>query len=225
MGDLTENTVYATSTPARLRPKRGASIASLAHEYPPQWQVPEHAHGSDQLIYATRGVMEIASRQNLWLIPPQFAVWISAAVRHSIRMPGAVSMRTLYIRPGVAQGMPRNCAVLHVTPLLRELIVEAVRIGNLGARNGLHCALRDLVVAQLRDASAIPTFLTLPKDPRALVKYMQAHGIKDIGYIGFSDGWGDQVLAATKQSALTDGIKILADSGTRAPTPRPRRRR
>ncbi len=42
-------------------------------------------------------------------------------------------------------------------------------------------------------------------------KYMQAHGIKDIGYIGFSDGWGDQVLAATKQSALTDGIKILAD--------------
>jgi len=42
-------------------------------------------------------------------------------------------------------------------------------------------------------------------------KYMQSHGIKDIGYIGFSDGWGDQVLAATKQSAQTDGIKILAD--------------
>jgi branched-chain amino acid transport system substrate-binding protein len=42
-------------------------------------------------------------------------------------------------------------------------------------------------------------------------KYMQSHGIKDIGYIGFSDGWGDQVLAATKQSARTDGIKILAD--------------
>lgn len=42
-------------------------------------------------------------------------------------------------------------------------------------------------------------------------KYMQAHGVKDIGYIGFSDGWGDQVLAATKTSAETDGIKILAD--------------
>jgi branched-chain amino acid transport system substrate-binding protein len=42
-------------------------------------------------------------------------------------------------------------------------------------------------------------------------KYMQQHGVKDIGYIGFSDGWGDQVLAATKTSAQTDGIKILAD--------------
>ena len=40
---------------------------------------------------------------------------------------------------------------------------------------------------------------------------MQQHGVKDIGYIGFSDGWGDQVLAATRTSAQADGIKILAD--------------
>jgi branched-chain amino acid transport system substrate-binding protein len=42
-------------------------------------------------------------------------------------------------------------------------------------------------------------------------KYMQQHGVKDIGYVGFSDGWGDQVLASTKASAQADGIKILAD--------------
>jgi branched-chain amino acid transport system substrate-binding protein len=45
----------------------------------------------------------------------------------------------------------------------------------------------------------------------AVFKYMQQHGVKDVGYIGFSDGWGDQVLAATRLSAQTDGIKILAD--------------
>jgi len=42
-------------------------------------------------------------------------------------------------------------------------------------------------------------------------KHMQQHGVKNVGFIGFADGWGDQVLAATKQSAETDGIKILAD--------------
>jgi branched-chain amino acid transport system substrate-binding protein len=41
--------------------------------------------------------------------------------------------------------------------------------------------------------------------------HMRAHGVKQIGYIGFSDGWGDQVLAATKQSAQTGGMTILAD--------------
>jgi branched-chain amino acid transport system substrate-binding protein len=42
-------------------------------------------------------------------------------------------------------------------------------------------------------------------------KYMQQHDIKNIGYIGFTDGWGDQVLAATKLSAQADGMKILTD--------------
>jgi branched-chain amino acid transport system substrate-binding protein len=42
-------------------------------------------------------------------------------------------------------------------------------------------------------------------------KYMQGKGVHDIGYIGFSDGWGDQVLANTKVAAQADDIKILAD--------------
>jgi branched-chain amino acid transport system substrate-binding protein len=45
----------------------------------------------------------------------------------------------------------------------------------------------------------------------AVFKYMQQHEVKDIGYIGFADGWGDQVLAATKVSAQTEGMTILAD--------------
>jgi branched-chain amino acid transport system substrate-binding protein len=45
----------------------------------------------------------------------------------------------------------------------------------------------------------------------AVFKYMQAHGVKQIGYIGFSDGWGDQVLSATKSSSQAGAITILAD--------------
>jgi hypothetical protein len=81
-------------------PKPGVSIATLAHEYPAGFQVPEHAHGADQFIYAVRGVMEVFSGPNMWLLPPFCALWISAETYHRIHMPGAVSMRTLYIRPG-----------------------------------------------------------------------------------------------------------------------------
>lgn len=149
-------------------PKPGTSIATLAYEYPPAFQVPEHAHGADQVIYATHGVMEVSAGRSFWLIPPQFAIWIPARTMHSLRMPAAVSMRTLYLRRGLGQRLPSDCTVLHVTPLLRELIVEAVRIGHLRARNRLHCALRDLILCQLHAASPVPTFLTLPTDPRAL---------------------------------------------------------
>src|ERR1022692_1127201 len=76
-------------------PKPGVSISTLAYEYPPGFIVPDHAHGSDQVIYATRGVMEVCAGQSLWLTPPHLAVWIPARTQHRIRMPGAVSMRTL----------------------------------------------------------------------------------------------------------------------------------
>jgi len=149
-------------------PKPGVSVATLSYEYPSGYRVLEHAHGADQLIYATRGVMEVSVGMSLWLIPPQFAIWIPGRTWHSIRMPGAVSMRTLYLRRGLAARMPARCTVLHISPLLRELIVEAVHMGRLRSRNRLHSALGDLIVSRLESASPIPTFVTMPKDPRAL---------------------------------------------------------
>jgi AraC-like DNA-binding protein/quercetin dioxygenase-like cupin family protein len=149
-------------------PTPGVSISTLAYEYPAGFNVVEHAHGSDQLIYAPSGVMEVAAGRSLWLIPPQFAVWIPAQTSHKIRMPGAVSMRTLYLRRGLASRLPRTCSVLHVTTLLRELIIEAARIGKLQTRNHLHRTIRDLIVHELQESSPVPTFVTLPSDSRAL---------------------------------------------------------
>jgi len=42
-------------------------------------------------------------------------------------------------------------------------------------------------------------------------KHMEKQGVKNVGFIGFADGWGDQVLAATKTSAAAGGITILGD--------------
>ncbi len=152
----------------RYDPKPGVSIATLAWDYTPDYRVPEHAHASHQFIYATHGVMEVFAGPSSWLIPPQFAVWIPASTMHRIRMSGAVSMRTLYIRPAVAPRLPRVCTVFAVSPLLRELVLHAVTAGNLRSRNRLHSALRDLIVAQLEAAPPVPTSITMPADPRAL---------------------------------------------------------
>ena len=149
-------------------PRPGVSISTLAYDYPAGFTVVEHAHGADQVIYAPQGVMEVSAARSVWLIPPQFAVWIPARTRHRIRMPEAVSMRTLYLRRGLATRLPRTCRVLHVTVLLRELIVEAVRIGHLRTDQRLHAAIRDLILQLLHDASPVPMSVTLPNDSRAL---------------------------------------------------------
>jgi branched-chain amino acid transport system substrate-binding protein len=55
------------------------------------------------------------------------------------------------------------------------------------------------------DAQPLPLMVSV------VFKYLQQHGVKTIGYVGFSDGWGDQVLAGTKLAAQADGMTILAD--------------
>jgi AraC-like DNA-binding protein len=148
-------------------PKRGVSISTLAREYSRGSHIPEHAHGSNQLIYASRGVMEVASGQSLWKIPPHFGLWIPARTPHQIRMPEAVSMRTLYLRPALAH-LWVACTVLHVGSLLRELIIEIARVGQLRTGNRVECALNELLVAELERASPVPTVVVLPQDQRAL---------------------------------------------------------
>jgi AraC-like DNA-binding protein len=149
-------------------PTPGVSVSTLAYEYKQGVEVPRHAHGSDQLIYAIRGVMEVSSTQNVWLIPPQFALWMPARTFHKIHMPGPVSMRSLYFRPGLVPPTPTQCAVFHVTSLLRELILETVRIGRLRSRNREEGALRDLLISRLRIAPPVAASVALPRDPRAL---------------------------------------------------------
>jgi AraC-like DNA-binding protein len=83
-------------------------------------------------------------------------------------MPGPVSMRTLYLRANLTARPDPHCAVLYVIPLLRELIVETVRVGQLRMRNRYEYALRDLLIPQPRSASPVPTFVTLPRETRAL---------------------------------------------------------
>jgi AraC-like DNA-binding protein len=130
--------------------------------------VSEHAHGSDQLIYATEGVMEVSSGQSIWTIPPQFALWIPAKVVHRIRMLSMVGMRSLYFRIGVVTRRPMRCSVIYVAPLLRELILEVVRRESLFRGNRLDRALTHLVSAHLARANETPVGLTMPTEPRAL---------------------------------------------------------
>lgn len=148
-------------------PGRGVSVAALAYDYPAGYNVPEHGHGSDQLIYATQGVMEISSERSIWLVPPQFALWIPSRITHRIRMCGAVSMRTLNFRPGLVCRMSPGSSVLHITPLLRQLIIEAVRLGRLRMNNRHDCALRDLIALHVAQASSAPMFVVMPREPRA----------------------------------------------------------
>src|SRR5690606_1729609 len=94
-------------------------IVARATEYPGGFVIPPHTHGRAQLVYASAGVLTVTTDKGIWVVPPQRAVWVPAAIEHQIRTSGRVSMRSLYITPDAAPDLPTACCVVAVPPLLR----------------------------------------------------------------------------------------------------------
>jgi AraC-like DNA-binding protein len=101
-------------------------------------------------------------------VPPHRAVWVPAGIAHTEQMFAPVSVRNLYLAPGLAKALPRTCGTLNVSSLLRELILHVSRLGALDRRTPLHARLIGVLFDQLTAVSDVPLQLPLPRDPRAL---------------------------------------------------------
>jgi AraC-like DNA-binding protein len=122
----------------------------------------------DRLVYASRGGMRVSTAAGEWMVPPHRAVWVPSGIRHHVQMKGRVSLRTLYFRTDVSRDLPRECRVVNVSPLLRELILHLTRRAAIEPHLDSDGALVSLLLDQLRSIEVVPLQLPLPRDPRAL---------------------------------------------------------
>jgi len=136
---------------------------------PPRQVVPPAAGMWHQLVCATRGVLTVRTDQCAWVVPPHRAVWIPAGFEYRLELSGVVAVRMLYIRPRIRgeKLLPRDCAVVNVTPLLRELIVRTVQVGALDAGVAEQKRLIGVILDELKVLIAVPLQLPLPRDGRA----------------------------------------------------------
>jgi AraC-like DNA-binding protein len=148
-------------------PRSSAPIVTLTHDYPAGCTIPLHFHDRDQLVFASRGVMTVRTSRGSWVVPALRAVWIPEKMPHSIVMSGKVAMRTLYLRPRLAASLPRECCVVRVPALLKELILHACACRSLSRRIAAQAHLIDVLLDQLRAIEVAPLQLPLPGDLRA----------------------------------------------------------
>jgi len=143
----------------------------------PGEEVPPHTHNWGQLLYSSQGVMHVLAQGSVWVIPPQRAVWIPPHIEHSIKVVQSVRLRNVYIAPSAMDNLPRNCHVMHISPLLRELIAEAVTYPPLYDETGAQGRLIRVLLDALQTAPLSPLHLPVPQDgPIATIAYhLKAH--------------------------------------------------
>jgi len=150
------------------RRQTGTAISTLTYTYMSGHKVPRHFHEEDQLLYGISGVMAVTTEDGMWIVPPNRAVWVPANTSHSIVMWGALTMKTLYIKPKLVKRLGRQCCVLNISPLMSELLLEACRLHHLDRKIPAHGRLVGMILDKLEESPTVPLRVLMPSDARAL---------------------------------------------------------
>ncbi|WP_208453529.1 AraC family transcriptional regulator [Burkholderia gladioli] len=184
-------------------------VAAMAKDYPDNAIIPCHAHRRSQLVFASTGVMTVTTRRGTWVVPPQRALWMPAGVEHEIRASGVLHMRTLYFEPGtdIERTLARDCSVIEVSPLIRELILRATSFDGEPARQARLERLVAVLLDEVQNISVLSLHLPVPSDPRLarICERLIADPAIDLTL----EAWGRNVGASTR--TLTR--QFLADTG------------
>ncbi|RDI99703.1 AraC family transcriptional regulator [Dyella solisilvae] len=143
-------------------------VIATGNDYPTHYVLPAHSHRRGQLLYASTGVLTTFTSEGSWVVPPRRGLWIPPGVTHEVHMGGTVATRSAYVTAEAARlaGLPQHCQVIAVSPLLHELLQEAVDLPaeyDIDGRDGRVMA---LLLDEIRRMPALPLSAPLPHEKR-----------------------------------------------------------
>jgi AraC-like DNA-binding protein/mannose-6-phosphate isomerase-like protein (cupin superfamily) len=171
-------------------------VVAVALNYPNDQLIPAHMHQSAQLLYASEGVMTVTTTKGIWVVPPERAVWVPMHTEHEILTFRQLSMRTLYIKGDAVSDLPKQCCVVSVSLLLRELILHAITLPRLYDLEGPDARIMSVILDQIRRVPVAPLELRIPQDPRLhmIYKALSSNPADNRSL----EGWGQKVGACSR---------------------------
>jgi AraC-like DNA-binding protein len=148
-------------------------VAVFALDFAQGASTGRHAHPFGQLVHASTGVMRVTTDRGAWVVPPQRAVWIPPNVEHDVQMVTSVEMRTVYVVPEALPHAPHTSCVVAVSALLRELILEALRLPRPYPLGGSEERLFGVLLERISFSDVVPLHLPMPAS-RALLDIARA---------------------------------------------------
>jgi AraC-like DNA-binding protein/mannose-6-phosphate isomerase-like protein (cupin superfamily) len=151
-----------------IQPPVTDGVHLVARRYKKGVRLDTHMHREAQLVYASRGTMQVTTPKGRWLVPPDRAVWVPARLEHSIDVLADTEMRTLYFDLAWLARQDRSQSlngeyVVRVSRLLHEAILALFDGRSDPERAKI---LVRLALLELHEAEDSATFIPLPHEPR-----------------------------------------------------------
>lgn len=131
-----------------------------------------HAHSRAQIVYPLSGTYWVITPNASWVLPAHQALWIPSHSFHDMFSNVPVRALILFVHAPLADALPRECVVMTVSPLLREMFVKAVSNGNDYPEEGSEVRLALSMLDELREMKPNRFHVPMAKD-RRLLRVMQ----------------------------------------------------
>jgi AraC-like DNA-binding protein/quercetin dioxygenase-like cupin family protein len=155
-----------------------------------------HKHRKAELILTLRGVVRCEADQGVWIVPPRCAVWIPDNVSHSVTFAGDVEVYVLFVEPGAAPALPRQCCTLSVSPLLERLLLHVTEMPILYEVDGADGRVVTVLLDQLTLAPVEKLNFPMPLD--AKLRKIAAAMMADPSDRATIDEWGQRMAVAPR---------------------------
>ncbi|MFA4912839.1 MAG: helix-turn-helix transcriptional regulator [Burkholderiaceae bacterium] len=137
-------------------------VFGVAVHYRAGQVVPLHKHAYGHLIHADRGLLRVEAESGQWLVPPTAAVWLQSGVSHRLVAPVALQAHGLFVRQDVCARLPAADRVVHVSGLLRELIMALAQADKPAPSSRRMRLAGALLVEELHTQPVLPFHLPWP---------------------------------------------------------------
>lgn len=125
-----------------------------------------HSYAESQLLLPVRGEVTCEGADALWIVPPQSALWVPGGMNHRIRGCAPLEGYRVFIEPRARQSLPRECCVVSVSTLFREVMFRLASRPAPDDADERDARLVGVLLDELAAAKVENHRLPMPTEPR-----------------------------------------------------------
>jgi AraC-like DNA-binding protein len=128
-----------------------------------------HSHPRAQIISCNSGIMEVVTKNNIWIVNSLQSVWIASNEEHQVYFPNNVKVVTAFIDESKLKVLPKHSFAFESSIFLNSLLEKIISFSNPNVFTEQQNRIIEVFLGELSNLIPSTTFLPTSQDKRIKV--------------------------------------------------------
>lgn len=125
-----------------------------------------HKHPRAQIISCDRGIMEVVTKEQIWIVNPSQSVWISSFEEHQVYFPHHVNIISVFIDASKLSKLPKNSFAFDTPDFFKSLLHKVISFHNPRRFSAQQNRVVEVLLDEISTLKPTTTFLPTSQNKR-----------------------------------------------------------